>query len=249
MHRLSSAGPPDHPMLPPGHAVLCACHAVYLAGDVSLDTSWVLQPFQIGEPPYYLEHLAAAVHLAALDPDARLILCGGQTRAEAGPRSEAQGYFDVAEKLHWFGHPEVRTRTLLEEFSRDSFENLLFGICRLKQALGHYPQRITAVSWAFKRDRFDFHRATLEIPAASFAFEGVNNPVDLSVSLQGEQRALAEFHRDPLGQGELLSSKRRQRNPFGQRHDYRSACPEFTRFMGTIRLQPPESVDVEPRRS
>lgn len=210
------------------HAIVCACHAVYIGGDVELDSSWVLQPFQRGEPPYYIEHLRRAVQIAARDESARLVLSGGCTRAEAGPKSEAQGYLEVAQHRNWFGHPQVRDPTLLEEFSRDSFENLLFGICRFKEATGAYPQRVTVVSWAFKRERFHFHRATLGLPSAGFVFEGVNNPADLSAAIRGEQQALADFRRDPLGQNDKLAAKRLQRNPFQKQHQFHAACPEFS---------------------
>lgn len=38
-------------------------------------------------------------------------------------------------------------------------------------------------------------------------FFDVNNPADLCVSMLGEQRAPAEFRRDPLGTGEELSAR------------------------------------------
>ncbi len=44
----------------------------------------------------------------------------------------AQGlsYWVVAEAAGWFKQPEVRNRTFTEEHARDSFENLLFSLCR-----------------------------------------------------------------------------------------------------------------------
>src|SRR5579871_6174299 len=60
--------------------VICPGHAVYVEGDVFSDSSWILQPFQAGEPPYYVEHLRRAVELTAADSQATLILSGGWTR-------------------------------------------------------------------------------------------------------------------------------------------------------------------------
>lgn len=37
----------------------------------------------------------------------------------------------------------VRGRALTEEHARDSFENLLFSICRFRELTGHYPVNIT----------------------------------------------------------------------------------------------------------
>ncbi len=39
---------------------------------------------------------------------------GGQTRAGAGARSEAQSYRNVAQARGWFGHPNVQSRAVTE---------------------------------------------------------------------------------------------------------------------------------------
>jgi len=57
--------------------------------------------------------------------------------------------------------PAVRTF-----LARDSFENLLFGVCRFRERAGHYPDTVTVVSWGFKAARFDLHRETLRWPAS-----------------------------------------------------------------------------------
>ena len=202
------------------HAVICPGHAVYQSGDVLADESWVLHTFQVGEPPFYVAHLRRAVERASADPESLLILSGGRTRLEAGPRSEAQGYLEVANALDWFEHPEVQERICLEEFSRDSFENLWFSIRRFEELTGARPQHVTVAGWAFKSKRFQFHRETLGWPASRFTYIGVNDPADLDAAIQGERRALAEFHADPYGVGEVLAKKRTHRNPFHQRHPY-----------------------------
>jgi hypothetical protein len=43
------------------------------------------------------------VELAARDQDALLLFSGGETRKDAGPRSEAQSYWAIAESKGWFG--------------------------------------------------------------------------------------------------------------------------------------------------
>jgi hypothetical protein len=95
-------------------AVICPGPAVFLEGDPEEDSSWVLQPFQKGEPRFYLE---------------------------------------AANAIEWFRHPEVTRRTILEEFARDSVENLLFGICRFRECTGEYPEHVTVIGWAFKSER------------------------------------------------------------------------------------------------
>jgi hypothetical protein len=41
------------------------------------------------------------------------------------------------------GHEELKARALTEEHARDSFENLLFSICRFFELTGHFPHNIT----------------------------------------------------------------------------------------------------------
>jgi hypothetical protein len=54
-----------------------------------------------------------------------------------------------------------------EEHARDSFENLLFSICRFYELTGNYPESITVVGFEFKKERFiKVHRA-----AARYAIE------------------------------------------------------------------------------
>jgi hypothetical protein len=42
----------------------------------------------------------------------------------------------VAEAAGWYGHKDVRARTFTEDHARDSFENLLFGLCRFYELTG-----------------------------------------------------------------------------------------------------------------
>jgi len=85
---------------------------------------------RIGEAQSFVDHIRLGVKEAAADPSALLLFSGGQTRQEAGPRSEGLSYWIVAEAAKWFGTEDVRKRTFTEEHARDSFENLLFGLCR-----------------------------------------------------------------------------------------------------------------------
>ena len=82
---------------------------------------------------------------AAADPNALLIFSGGETRRDAGPRSEGASYWQVANAADWFGYPSVRQRSATEEAARDSYENVLFGLCRFYQLTGHYPETVTVV--------------------------------------------------------------------------------------------------------
>ena len=120
--------------------ILVAGHAVYVGRNQRRafgDKSWVLRDFQKGEPPCYVEHIRLGVELAASDAKSLLVFSGGQTRLEAGPKSEGQSYWLLAEQFGWWQKADVQNRATVEEFARDSFENLLFGIARFRECTGH----------------------------------------------------------------------------------------------------------------
>lgn len=214
--------------------ILVAGHAVYVADDFTApedDRSWFLQSFQRGEPPFYIEHACCGVELAASERRSLLMFSGGQTRREAGPRSEGQSYWLIAKHFNWWHHPSVALRSTTEEFARDSFENVLFGIARFHECTGRYPRAVDVVSWAFKAERFELHRKAIGYPKARFSFVGVNNPVDLDGARAGEKRALEDFASDPYGTRDKLAGKRRDRDPFSRvprnLPPYQTSCPEI----------------------
>jgi hypothetical protein len=201
---------------------------------------WVLQPFQIGEAPFYVEHIRRGVVLTVNNPLALLVFSGGRTREEAGTWSEAKTYCEIARQAKWWVPEEksqlrdvIAGRATTEEYARDSFENLLFGICRFQQVTGDYPRIVTIVSWGFKRTRFELHRAATCLPPSRFRFDGFNDPLDLAGAWNGEKKALYSFIEYRYGSAGELKNKRRKRNPYNQEHPYR-ACPglgEFFKFL------------------
>jgi hypothetical protein len=219
-----------------GHLVVVAGHAVLKRfGDPGDEANWYLLDFQRGETGCYVEHVRRGVELAAADPDALLMLSGGQSRAEAGPHSEALSYHFVAESFEWFGAPRVGLRTHLEEFARDSFENLLFSLCRYKELTGSYPAAVTLVSWGFKEQRFQWHRECIRWPERRFEYSAPNNPPEIEQALRAEHSAMAKYRADPYSSGAEFRRKRDERNPFRRQHGYYSSCPELApllRFEG-----------------
>jgi hypothetical protein len=226
--------------------ILVAGHGMYVAPDFidpRSDKSWLLQDFQKGEPPLYIEHIACGIDLAAADEKSLLVFSGGQTRAEAGPRSEAQGYWMIAEYvLHW-KQAAVRPRSTTEEYARDSFENLLFGICRFFECTQRYPRLVRVVSWKFKEERFNLHRAAIRLPSSRYEFVGVNNPIDLEGAKRGERLTKDQFTEDPYGvrmappdassreRRNYLGEKRKERNPFNRNHPYSKTCPSLAELL------------------
>ncbi|GER38765.1 polyketide cyclase/dehydrase and lipid transportsuperfamily protein, partial [Striga asiatica] len=129
--------------------VMVAGHSVYTSSrceKVDDENAWYLESYQKhpGQAATFVQHIQKGVEIAADDDVALLLFSGGETRKEAGPRSEAQSYWTVAESKQWFGKRDiVRNRALTEEHARDSFENLLFSLCRFRELTGAYPQNIT----------------------------------------------------------------------------------------------------------
>jgi hypothetical protein len=207
--------------------VLVAGHAIpYRFDRLDSDEGWYLKHFQAGEGGLYVSHVRTGVELAAADQDALLLFAGGQTDGLAGPRSEGQGYWLVAEYLDWFGYT-VRERATTEEFSLDSFQNLLFGLCRFHEVTGDYPESVVAVGWQFKGERFDLHREALRFPASRFEYVGVNDPPELEKNLHFETARRETFVADPYGASEEPVAKRSARNVFRRQHGYAASCPEL----------------------
>jgi len=208
-----------------GHAAfrdeLTAC-----PDDPSQDEGWVLQSFQQGEPPYYIEHIRKGAELLAEDPSSMLVFSGGRTRKEAGHWSEAASYAAVAEHFGYWSKPSERlsARVALEEHARDSSQNVEYGLYRFYQLTGRYPRHVTVAGWGFKAERFDLHRKALAIPTASFTYVSANDPADKAGAMRGEAHALEQFRADPFGAQPPLASKRDERNPFHETPSY-DACP------------------------
>lgn len=220
--------------------VMVAGHAVYTSarcGKPEGEEAWYLEPYQKhpGQASSFVEHVRAGVEVASEDPESLLLFSGGETRQDAGPRSEAQSYWNVAEGKDWFGkRASVRWRTLTEEFARDSFENLLFSLCRFRELTGHYPSNLTVVSYDFKQPRFtDLHRHALRFPEPRFSFVGVPIPAtNRDGALEGEQSVLAMFREDPYGCRGELRKKRIGRDPFLRAVPYPVGCPEMRGLFG-----------------
>ena len=139
------------------NVVVVAGHSVlrYTENSPDENESWYLEPYMEiqGQAATFVEHIRMRIEAAARDPSAILLFSGGTTKIKAGPMTEAQSYWTVAEKLNWFGHEDVRHRAFTENFARDSFENLLFSLCRFNELTSEYPESVAVVSYQFKKQR------------------------------------------------------------------------------------------------
>ncbi|OLY81764.1 hypothetical protein AYI68_g4126 [Smittium mucronatum] len=67
--------------------------------------------------------------------------------------------------------PEIMGRIFTEDFALDSYQNLLFSVCRFHEITGNYPTRITVVGYEFKKSRFlDFHLKAIKYPKISHGY-------------------------------------------------------------------------------
>lgn len=214
---------PSRLIVVPGHASFKSA-VPEVPAEPAKDDYWALQPFQCGEPPYYIEHIEDGLRRLRKDLDSFLLFSGGRTRIESGYWSEATTYNAIAKQICYFAAPDqaaaLELRTDVEEYARDSFENLQFGLCRFYQLFGKYPLSVAVVGWKFKSARFAFHAKTLGLPESSFLYIGCNDPIDLEGAECGEQKALAQFKADPYGTHGPLADKRQKRNPFNLPNPY-----------------------------
>jgi hypothetical protein len=230
------------------HLVMVAGHSVTVSGHLkdagSDEKDWFLLSYQKGQglPQAIQAHIVAGIEEARKDPKALLIFSGGETRAVSGPQTEAQAYYHVADAMKLWpsgNESSVRARTTTEEFATDSFENLMFSIARFREVTGKYPQKITVVSFSFKRRRFEtLHAPALRWPSDRFVYVGVDPPAstgfDLARSTEGESKnAATPFETDPYGcHSEVLQEKRKGRNPFKRTPPYGLSCPEMKALLG-----------------
>jgi len=260
----SAADAATHLIIVAGHSVLISGNVEKAAHDESV---WFLLDYQRnrGLPEAIVSHIQAGIQIALDDEKSLLIFSGGETRAITGPETEGGSYFRVADALNlWDGRDvfqnetdvgyhhrfrkknskggikqsTVRARTVTEEYATDSFENLLFSICRFREITGFYPRRITVISFSFKRERFEtLHASALHWPLRHFEYVGVDPPpstgFDIVESTNGEKKnSLVPFQSDPYGcHSEILQQKRKDRNPFSRKAPYELTCPEISELL------------------
>lgn len=152
----------------------------------------------------------------------------GPTRKETR-LSEAQSYLDIAAANNYFGIIDAKAaadRIACEPRALDSYYNVLFSLLLFRQTYGGgnghvaaWPQRMTIVSHAFKRERLvDCHCGALGYPLECVDFVGIDPPGMADGTneavMKGVSQAIAEWKENPHGIGGTLAEKRRKRNPW-----------------------------------
>mmetsp|Transcript_11668 Transcript_11668/g.27265 ORF Transcript_11668/g.27265 Transcript_11668/m.27265 type:complete len:167 (+) Transcript_11668:77-577(+) len=138
-------------------------------------------------------------------------------------------YWEVADAMGWHGKPAVRERALTEDHAHDSFENMLYSLCRFREVTGRYPEQLTVVSFGFKEARFrNMHRRAIRWPERTFRYAGVDPPGNVDVLRDAEHlNSVSLFGSDPYGCLGALARKRLGRNPFHSTSGYPKQCPEL----------------------
>ena len=140
---------------------------------------------------------------------------------------ESISYHRLATESRHFGCDVSHHQITTEWFATDSFSNMLFNFGRYWELTGKLPQRVTAISLDFKRDRITHHFqtcvATMGIAdKVDFTFLGVGNPPPdlLDQAQTSEARTLQLFRDDPYGVRQSLAAKQGTRNPHRRPHPY-----------------------------
>lgn len=98
----------DYPFPKLQNLIMVAGHSIYTSSNCAKadkEDSWFLESYQKnpGQAATFLTHIKEGIEIAAQDDLALLLFSGGETRKDAGPRSEAQSYWAVADSKGWFG--------------------------------------------------------------------------------------------------------------------------------------------------
>jgi len=197
------------------------CYGVYHRGT-----------FHTEYPEYtniYKAQLTKAVNLLINGDYDVLIISGGYTKIEV-EKSEARGMLDWVEDLGLWPAKTRKSLILLEEYARDSFENILFSVCRFYQFFNEFPASVTSCTWEFNVERFKIFAKKLRIP--NFNVVPVGKREDQEKVAQ-KWTDLAK--RDPLYIKQADSEEKYlRRNPWKRDHPYSQISPVFRILFNTL---------------
>jgi hypothetical protein len=102
--------------------------------------------------------------------------------------SEGESYSRLAIESNLFHNGFLPfERATSEEYSLDSYQNLIFSIARFHEVTGTYPEHITVVGFEMKRKRFEeLHIRALRWPHDRFTYLGIDEEGDTTPQYRGE---------------------------------------------------------------
>ncbi|KAL2855346.1 hypothetical protein BJY01DRAFT_204483 [Aspergillus pseudoustus] len=207
---------------PLNHLIIVCCHAIYLGGPTKgiHENEWLIEPFQRGETPTFMEHVKTGLEVLAGDERALLVFSGGATKRPRTELTEGESYLSLAEENNYFIESRAtvdKTRITAETLATDSYQNALFSILHFRKLAGLYPERVTVVTHEFKRERF----LECHFPAVGFDdlsrvnLLGINPPEEVTPLFElaeGEKkRGIGLWREDRYGVGPELAGKRAKR--------------------------------------
>jgi hypothetical protein len=139
-----------------GSLLILCCHCIYDKGKIYSEFPEDSAVFEL--------HLKRCVEAVNMGHYQILIISGGYTKKQL-EKSEAKGMLDWAIDL---GLNIDSSRVVLEQYARDSFENVLFSMCRFYEEFSRFPESVTACSWKLKERRFALIANALRVPRFSF---------------------------------------------------------------------------------
>lgn len=128
--------------------------------------NWLLESFQLETNDHlsFFKHIELAFNeLHHNIHNSVLIISGGFTKDKI-EKSESLSYYEVAKQSGLTKNPyfSFGTNILLEEFARDSYENILYSLARFYKKYNKFPRTITIIGFGFKKERFlSSHLTTL----------------------------------------------------------------------------------------
>lgn len=197
-----TSSPTDHLIIVPGHSVINI--DAFGSGREDSDRAWKLLDYQEkqGLPKIIASHIETAINISKSDVKSMLLFSGGQTRVDAGPISEGLSYYMYSKIMGWL-EDDLLDRVNVEEYATDSFENLIFSVCRFKELAGVYPSRITIVGFDFKKKRYEtLHRAAIGFPESAFRYIGIkpdSAAFDHDLAESGESKTYSSFQSKMYG--------------------------------------------------
>lgn len=195
------------------------CYCVYHRGNFYTEHSTEYIPI-------WEAQLRESLKLLASGNFNTLIISGGYTRKEI-EKSEARGMLDWTEDLGLTTKGKI---ILLEEYARDSLENLLFSTCRFFQFFGEFPEAVGSLTWEFNKGRHEILARKLRLP---------NFRVITVGHREGEEKIAKKWAKlaeeDPFYQKQSDSKEKYlRRDPWRQAHPYTKINEDFQKLFAKL---------------
>ncbi len=226
--------------------VLVPCHGICLNPTFpERHESWTGIYTYTEEASLLYEHCKAGVTISAANSSSILIFSGGATHKTTSKISEASSYRDLALAANWWGFKEVGHRIILESYSRDSLQKLIFSISLFSITFGYYPKRIMVAGFKFKEMRSLDHVSSIGWNK-EFMYYGVNDPPQqnniYNMANKGERLKREVLKSDPFLQAAQWKKQRLSRNPFKHNLPNFDAVPELRGFLNYLYLNGPKII-------